>query len=197
MILPAHTLSKTDAYRLLISLIVPRPIAWVGSVSPDGVENLAPFSFFMGVTSDPPSLALSIARTRTGARKHTALNILSTRVFTVSSVEATDLAAMHLSSAEWPGSEFEAVGVPSAPGVVVPAPRVARARAAMECRLWQHLDLGSADLLVGEVCAFHVDDQLYQDGRFDRDHFDVMARLGGDGYSTLGRFIDLPRPKLG
>ncbi len=194
MILRTAELDKAEAYRLLIGLIVPRPIAWVGSVSAAGVENLAPFSFFMGVSASPPSLALSVARDRRGQRKHTASNILETRDFCVSVVELPDLDVMHASSAEWPGSEFEALHLESAPGSVVAAPRVSRARASLECRLWHHLDLESTDLLIGRVECIHIADELYRDGRFMQEDLAVVARLGGDLYTGLGPIMTRARP---
>jgi flavin reductase (DIM6/NTAB) family NADH-FMN oxidoreductase RutF len=170
-----------------VQLIVPRPIAWVGSRGPDGQDNLAPFSYFMGVSSEPPMLAISVARGRGGARKHTALNLLHGGQFTVSMPEERDLDAMHATSAPFEESEFDAVGVARAEGARVAAPYVAGARIVMECRVSRHLDLGQVDLFVGEVVYVHVHDSLVRDGALDPDApYRPIARLGGDRYAGLG-----------
>lgn len=195
MHLDAQNLAKAEAYRLLIGLIVPRPIAWVGTRSLVGRDNLAPFSFFMGVSAEPPSLAISVSRARDGQRKHTSQNILDTGVFTVSAVELPDLDRMHATSADWPDSEFEAVGVAAAPGAQVNAPWVATARAAMECRLLHHAVIGTTDLIVGQIVGFHLDEAIRKNGGIDRDTFAAVARMGGDGYTTLGTFHDRARPR--
>lgn len=179
-------LDRTAAYRLLTTALVPRPIAWVGTRSASGVDNLAPFSYFMGVSTTPLLVAFSAARLRDGTRKHTARNLLDTGVCTISIPEQADLDAMHATSAAWEGSEFDALGLPRAEGAVVGAPRPAQARVAMEGRLHQHLDLGQADLFLVEVLRFHVDDTLWKTDRVDPHAFDPVARLGGEFYASLG-----------
>lgn len=190
------TLDLAAAYRLLISAIVPRPIAWIGSRDPLGVDNLAPFSYFMGVSSEPPMLAVSIARARGGVLKHTAANLLATREFSVSAVEEPDLLTMHRTSAPWPGSEFEAVGVEKVPCSKIAASRPASARVSLECRLAHALDLGQCHLFVGEIVAFHVADELWREGAVDIAGYRPVARLGGEDYATLGALVTLPRARL-
>lgn len=190
------SLDVAAAYRLLISAIVPRPIAWVGSRAADGTDNLAPFSYFMGVSSDPPRLAVSIARARAGALKHTAANLLETRQFSVSSVEEPDLHAMHATSAPWPGPEFEAVGVHRAECARIAAPRPASARVCLECELEHELDLGQCHLFVGRIVWAHVADELWKDGVVDITRFRPVARLGGEGYAMLGALVSLPRARV-
>jgi flavin reductase (DIM6/NTAB) family NADH-FMN oxidoreductase RutF len=187
-------LDRLAAYRLMTAVVVPRPIAWVASVSAEGVDNLAPFSYFMGVGSEPPMLAISVARGRGGSLKHTARNVLANGAFTVSLPEERHLDALHATSAPYEESEFDAVGVPRAPGVRVPVPWVASARVALECRLEHHAALGQVDLLVGRVVWVHVDDSLVEGGVVapGLDHR-PLARLGGNDYSGLGpRFTRPP-----
>jgi flavin reductase (DIM6/NTAB) family NADH-FMN oxidoreductase RutF len=179
-------LDRTAAYRLLTTALVPRPVAWVGTRSSAGVDNLAPFSYFMGVSTTPLLVAFSAARLRDGARKHTASNLLDTGVCTLSIPEQADLDVMHASSAPWEGSEFEALELARVDGVVVAAPRPAQVRVAMEGRLHQHLDLGQVDLFLVEVVHFHVDDALWTKGLVDPHGFDPVARLGGEFYAALG-----------
>lgn len=206
MYIDPDRIDKAAAYRLLISLLIPRPIAWVGSRSapggdpadPEGpgVDNLAPFSFFMGVSAEPPLIAISVARGREGRLKDTARNILQTGVFSVSMVERPHLEPMHRTGADWPGPEFDAVGVPRAPCARVACPRVADARVALECTLHQAIDLEATHLILGRVVAFHIDDALYRDGAVDLSGYQPVARLGGASYATLGEIIDLPRVRL-
>ena len=183
-------LDRTQAYRLLTTALVPRPVAWVGTTSPGGVDNLAPFSYFMGVSTEPLRVAFSAARLRDGARKDTANNLLATGACTVSIPEQADLDAMHASSASWEGSEFVAVGIAAVRGERVDAPRPASARVSLECRLDRHLDLGQADLFLLEVLAAHVAPELLVEGHQVDDHaFDPVARLGGELYAALGARI--------
>lgn len=190
-------------YRLMTSLVVPRPIAWVGSRSASGVDNLAPFSYFMAVSSKPPALAISVARAGRDALKDTAANIFETGVFTVSMVPQRLGEAMVQTSLRWPASasEFDAAGLTAVEGDVVAAPRPAEAPASMECRLLHHHDLQTAHLLVGEVVAFHVDDSLVVEGRdgnpeVDSQALDPLARLGGDLYLPFGQPVPLRPPAL-
>lgn len=196
MFVDVSSLDRAAVYRLMIGAIVPRPIAWVGSARADGTDNLAPFSYFMGVQSEPPLLAISVAKGRGGALKHTARNVLETREFTVSVVEERHLEAMHVSGGSWAESEFDVTGLARAPGERVAAPWVRDARVALECRLAHALDLGQAHLIVGEVVGVHVDETLVVDGTPVLAGLRPVARLGGDDYATLGRVVSRPRVRV-
>ena len=187
-----QSLDKAAGYQLMISLLLPRPIAWVGSWDGVQTDNLAPFSYFMGVSAQPPRLAFSVARGRGGSLKHTARNILATGEFSVSMVEEAQLGPMHQTSGAWEQSEFDAVGIVRAPGQRIRSPRVRDARVSMECRLVQSLDLESTHLFVGEVLMYHIAPELLKNGRVDIEKYHPVARLGGDGYSMLGSRVDLP-----
>ncbi len=184
-------------YRLMTSAIVPRPIAWVGSRSPDGADNLAPFSYFMGVSSRPPALAISVARAGRDRLKDTARNILETRVFTVSIASVARAGDLHASSAPWPPevSETEALGMEIAEGDVVAAPRPLGVPVTMECRLLHALDLGTTHLLVGEVALFHVAREVLigppDEPEVRLDALDPLARVGRE-YASLGEVFALP-----
>jgi flavin reductase (DIM6/NTAB) family NADH-FMN oxidoreductase RutF len=200
----AAGLSVRDAYQLMTATILPRPIAWAGTRSADGADNLAPFSYFMGVGSKPPSLAISVAKARTpdgGLRlKDTARNILETGAFTVSLVAVPDGPVMVQTSLDWPTeeSEFEAVGLVAMPAARVAACYPSVARAVMECRLLHHLDLGSTTLFVGEVLLFrYADGVLGADGLPQVHALDPLARLGGTAYTTLGQVLNLPPGQRG
>src|SRR5262245_30341454 len=131
------SMSVRDVYALMTSMLIPRPIAWTGTRGRDGVDNLAPFSYFMGVSSRPPAIAISVARAGKGLLKDTARNILETGEFTVSLASVAQAEALNQTSARFPPeiSEFEAVGLRAVPGLRVAAPRPAEALATMECRL--------------------------------------------------------------
>ena len=197
----ASDLRGRDLYRLMTSLVVPRPIAWVGTRAASGVDNLAPFSYFMAVSSKPPALAISVARPRTG-HKDTARNILETGVFTVSIVDRSTARPMVRTSLPYPPevSEFGAAGLTPVPGDRVAAPYPAEARASMECRLLHRLEMPTTDLLVGEVVRFHLDDGVLAAGegppRVDAAALDAVARLGGVQYAWAPEIVELPPPPL-
>ncbi len=197
------SLRGRHVYQLLISMIQPRPIAWVGSRSAAGVDNLAPFSYFMGVSSSPPALAISVARKGRDALKDTARNILDTGVFTVSIPSEDHVAAVAGSATSYPAgrSEFAALGLEAREGQVVAAPYPAVARATAECELWHANDLGTVHLLVGRIVAFHIDDALVERGsegqpRIDGAALAPLARLGGATYGTVGRRFPHPTPAV-
>lgn len=178
MIVDAQSLDKAAAYHLLIGVIVPRPIAWVGSRLPDGPDNLAPFSYFMGVQSQPPMLAFSVSHGRGGQPKHTARNIRASGGFTVSLVEEGHLGVMHETGGTWAESEFDVTGLARAAGTVVDAPFVAEARVAMECRLHLPVELPQATVFFGEVLRFHLHESLVDAGGLDLARIQAVGRLG-------------------
>jgi flavin reductase (DIM6/NTAB) family NADH-FMN oxidoreductase RutF len=190
-------LDRRAAYRLLTSIIIPRPIAWVGSSSLEGVDNLAPFSFFNGVSTHPPVVSISVARGRGGTLKDTTRNILETGAFSVSVVDIDRIEAMHHTSGGYRGdlSEFERVGVEAVECERIRAPRVAVAPASLECTLNRAIDLDTTHLILGDVVAIHVRQELMTDGALDPKAISVVARLGG-AYATLGDVRVLPPPSL-
>jgi flavin reductase (DIM6/NTAB) family NADH-FMN oxidoreductase RutF len=190
-------LDNLAAYRLMTSLIVPRPIAWVGTRSEKGVDNLAPFSFFNGVSTSPPIVSISIARGRGGKLKDTARNILAQKDLSVSIVSLPQLQTMHDSSAPYPAdqSEFEALELQVLPCDLIDAPRPGSAKVTLECILHQAIDLGTTHLILARVVAFHIQDGLLQDGVIDPLALDPVARLGGN-YAQLGALHELGRARL-
>jgi len=178
-----------EAYRLMTSLLVPRPIAWVGTRSTDGVDNLAPFSYFMGVSARPMRVAISVARAGKDGIKDTAANILATSVLTISIASEALLGPMHRSSSRFPPevSEFTETGLTAVDGEVVAAPRPAEAPVTLECRLFQAIDLGNTHLILADVVYLHARDELLrEDGTVDEFKLQPLARLGPGGYAGLG-----------
>ena len=186
-------LGKAGNYFLMTSMLVPRPIGWLGTRDAEGVDNLEPFSYFMGVSSEPALVALSVARGRRGALKDSARNLLDRQEGTLSVVSADLLQAMHQTSAPYPPevSEFDAAGLTAVAAHTVAACFVGEARAAMEVKVHDVTDYGSTHLFVLEVLAYHVREELLADGRATG--LDAVARLGGS-YATLGEQMTLPRP---
>ncbi len=187
--------SPADNYKLLTNLVVPRPIAWVSSVDAAGLVNLAPFSFFNAVGSNPLYVAFSIGTNDAGESKDTARNILSGGEFVVNLVTEELFDAMNISAADFPGgeSELEAAGLHAAPSVIIKPPRVAECRASMECKLHSTQMLGENTLVIGEVVMFHVDDEL-MGPRMHVNGFAPIGRLGSPSFycRTTDRF-DAPR----
>ncbi|HEX8980011.1 MAG TPA: flavin reductase family protein [Parasulfuritortus sp.] len=187
--------SVADNYKLLTNLVVPRPIAWVTSQGPDGVVNLAPFSFFNAVGSDPLYVLFSVGLNDAGEAKDTARNVRASGEFVVNLVTEELFDAMNLSAADFPPglSELEAAGLHAAPSARVKVPRVAESQASMECRLHSEQALGENTLFIGEVVMFHVADQLIGPN-LHVNGFAPIGRLGSPSVycRTTDRF-DVPR----
>jgi len=171
--------AKTDNYKLLTNLVVPRPIAWVTSQSEKGVVNLAPFSFFNAVGSDPLYVIISVGHNDAGEPKDTAKNIRANGEFVVNLVTEELFGAMNVSAADFPSgeSELDAAQLHRAPCVHVKVPRVAEAQASLECKLFSEQQLGANMLFIGEVVMFHVADHLI-DANLHINNFAPIGRLG-------------------
>jgi flavin reductase (DIM6/NTAB) family NADH-FMN oxidoreductase RutF len=186
-------------YKLLIGCVVPRPIAWVSSLSEDAIPNLAPFSFFMAVCNNPPTLAFSSGR-REGNNKDTVRNIEYTQDFVVNLVDDGLAEKMNLTSGEYPPEvdEFALTGLTAAPSMQVKAPRIAEAPINMECRVVQILPVGRGpnSLVLGEIVYFHIRDDLYNptSGRVDMYNLHPVGRLAGELYSHVHDIFEMKRP---
>src|SRR5438105_4982175 len=158
-----------DIYHLLVGIVTPRPIAWVTTVSPGGVVNLAPFSFFNAFGSNPPVIVFSPARRRDGSKKDTLLNIEARGEFVVNSAVESLAEQVNLSSKELPPEESEIAltGLSTLPSIKVKPPRLRESPVNMECKLRQIVPLGdgpiSGNLVIGEVVMFHVADAVFGD----------------------------------
>jgi flavin reductase (DIM6/NTAB) family NADH-FMN oxidoreductase RutF len=171
--------SKADNYKLLTNLVVPRPIAWVTSQSQSGIVNLAPFSFFNAVGSNPLYVVISVGKRDNGELKDTEKNILSSGEFVVNMVTEELFDAMNLSAADFPPdqSELKATRLETAPSVHIKTPRVARAQVSLECKLFSQQALGDNTLFIAEVVMFHVADHLIGP-RLHVNDFAPLGRLG-------------------
>jgi len=187
-----------QAYHFLTSLVAPRPIALVSSLSAEGRPNLAPFSFFMAGGGRPPSVAFSPTQDRTRGEKDTLVNVRATGEYVINLVSHPLRESMNLASTPLPPgeSEWELGHFTPAPCQHVRPARVAEAPASLECRLFQVVDHGAAHYVIGEVLAFWVRDDLLDGERVDQARVDLIARLGGDWYCQVRPEVlfELPRP---
>ncbi|MBS1833110.1 MAG: flavin reductase family protein [Acidobacteria bacterium] len=200
-----NSTTPQDLYKLLIGLVVPRPIAFVSSLSADGVPNLAPFSFFTVVSANPPVICFTPMRKGAaagGGRKDTLANIEATREFTVSIVSESFAQQMNLCSGEYPPevNEFEVAGLtPLASELVAPA-RVAESLATMECRLLKVVQVSDkplgGSLVLGEVLRFHIADALFQNFRIDPGVLQAIGRMGGPAYTRTNDLFEMQRPQV-
>lgn len=182
-------------------MIVPRPIAWVSSMSSEGVVNLAPFSFFNGITSRPPTLMFVPVTKIDGTPKDTLRNIEATKEFVVNLVSAEQAEAMNATAAALPPdeSEMERFAIDSAKSERVAPPRVARAPIAFECHLEQIVRLGDgpgvANVVFGRILCAHVADEILNDQqRIDPRKLDLIGRMGGEDYCTTRDQFTVSRP---
>ena len=188
-------LSPRDAYRLLISCILPRPIAFVSTLSREGVSNLAPFSFFNGVTSDPPILSLSISTKRDGSKKDTWRNIEETGEFVVNVVVPELMDAVQIGARELPHneSELDLSGLATLPSVKVRPPRLADSPVQMECTLLKVVEVEETGLILGRVVLFHAREEVVEGGRVDPRRLTFIGRLGGDSYCRVSDIFERKR----
>lgn len=202
MQLDFSSLSAREAYPWMVSMIVPRPIAWVSSQSPDGQTNLAPFSFFNGVTSRPPTLMFVPVTKIDGTPKDTLRNIEATGEFVVNLVSAELGETMNATSAALPydESEFERFGVAAATCARVAPPRVADAPISFECRLETITRIGDApgvaNVVFGRILHAHVADAVLDDaGHIDPAKLDLIGRMGGNDYCHTRDQFTIERPE--
>ncbi len=194
-------LPKGDVYRLMIQTIVPRPVAWVLSDNGNGSFNLAPFSYFTGVTSDPPLLMLSVGKKRDGARKDTWTNIESREEFVVHIADA-DLAPQVTATAAglaWGESELDLVRLDTIPFEGCSLPRLADAKIAFACRRHCIVEVGHVPqgVVFGEIVRAYIADDLATvknaEIHVDALRLNPLARLGGDDYGVLGEVRTVDR----
>ncbi|WP_202979383.1 flavin reductase family protein [Natrinema versiforme] len=182
-------------YRILSSAVVPRPIAWVSTKSEDGVDNLAPYSFFTVASVDPPVLLFAPVDGAEGL-KDTPRNARDTGEFVVNLVTEDLAEAMNETSATLPAgeSEFDHADLERADSTAVDPPRVAGAKVAFECTLRDLIDVGGSTLVLGEVRHVHLAESVTTDGKIDIDEIDAVGRLAGSLYARTDDRFSLERP---
>ena len=192
-----------DRYKLLIGSIVPRPIGFISTISNDGIYNLAPFSFFNGVCSEPMTvLFCPVIRGSDGQEKDTLKNIKATKEFVVNIVSEEFAEKMNQCSAEYLPNidEFKESGLTSEKSKIVKPPLVKEAKVNMECKLIQLVEIGnkpgSGTVVIGEVVYFHAREDVYQDGKIILNKLKPIGRLGGTEYCRVTDNFSLPRPSI-
>ena len=188
-----------ERYKLLIGLVIPRPIAWISTRSANGVANCAPFSFFNVFSEEPPLCVIGINPRSDGAMKHSLKNIRRTREFVVNLVDEATANAMHVSSYEFPEeeSEFAKTGLTESSAALVQHPRIAEAAACLECRVERLIEVsGTRELVIGEILLVHARDGIIdpQTKRVSEELYRPIGRLFANRYCTTRQRFDLPGP---
>jgi flavin reductase (DIM6/NTAB) family NADH-FMN oxidoreductase RutF len=195
-------LPHNEFYRILISTVAPRPIAWVSTLN-NGHLNLAPFSFFNVVSAKPPMLGFSPSLRQVDAKpapKDTLRNIRETGEFVVNVVTFAVAEAMNLTSGEYDSSvdEFALAKLTTRPSQLVRPPQVAESPVSFECKLNRIIDFGtepgSSSLVIGEIVCVHFEDSVLKEGRLDSNSLDLVGRMGGTQYSRTTERFDMKRP---
>lgn len=190
-----------ENYKLLIGTIIPRPIAFVTTLNEEGLVNGAPFSYFNIVSSNPPMISLSIQR-RNGEMKDTARNIIRDKEFVVHGVDAENVEEVNETAASLPSSQSEIslTKLTLVESDLVKVPGVKESKVRMECRLEKAIPIGEgdkigADLIIGRILTYHIDESVYEDGRINPEKLQAMSRLAGISYAKIGEVIPLERPE--
>lgn len=177
-------------YKLLTAVVVPRPIAWVSSLSAEGVENLAPHSFFTVAAIDPPVVQFTSV-----GRKDSLNNVEATGEFVVNLAPSWLFEQVNASATDFPNhkSEFDAVGVEREPSLLIAPPRVARSPVALECVLHGTSSIGISTVVLGRVVNAAIEQDVLEDGHPVIERLAPLARLGRDEWSELGPRREISR----
>lgn len=194
-----HPLLET--HKLMIGSIVPRPIAFVSTLSKDGFENLAPFSYFNGICSNPPSIMFCPARRGyDGKTKDTLNNIRDTEEFAVNIVSEDFAEQMVFTSTDFEPevNEFEVSGLTPEPCQKIAPPKVAEAKISFECKLNQIVPVGNEGpgggfVIIGTIVLFHIDDDVYEDGYINLEKLRPIGRLAGNMYTRTTDKLEIIR----
>jgi flavin reductase (DIM6/NTAB) family NADH-FMN oxidoreductase RutF len=176
-----------ECYKLLVSTVTPRPIAWVVSQSAKGVINAAPFSFFNAFAGEPPVIGIGIGSHTPERAKDTRANIQDIGQFVVNLVSEANADAMNITAIEFDPSvnELEQAGLTPLPSVRVKPPRIAESPVAMECELMQIVEWGDNGLVLGRILAMHIHDECVLDAEkhyIDTPKLNLIGRMHGRGW---------------
>lgn len=203
MLVDPAGISPVKLYHYLIGCIVPRPIGWISTISPSGVPNLAPFSYFNGVGVNPPSVCFSPLNRRDGSKKHTIMNLAATPEFVVNVVPNSLGQQMNLTSADfdYETNEFEKAGLTAAPSKKVRPPSVQESPVNLECELIRIVEVGegplAANLVIGKIVMMNIDEAVLDaSGEIDPRKLDLIGRMGGDFYARTTDLFAIERPKV-
>jgi flavin reductase (DIM6/NTAB) family NADH-FMN oxidoreductase RutF len=196
------TLDNREVHHLFMTVISPRPIAWVSTVNETGINNLAPFSTYTLLSGIPPVVGFGVGRYRDGKKKDTLVNIEQNGQFVINVVTEDLGEAMNMTSAPYPAevSEFEKTRLTPVKGELVAAARVGEAMVSLECRLKQILRFGEEpsqnSFIIGDVLLVHVQDKLWNKGTIDSSKLKTIGRMGGtDLYCRTSDWFEMKRPE--
>ena len=197
----AKDVSAHDRYKIMISFVLPRPIAWVTTLGPTGVVNAAPFSFFNIFAEDPPLCMFAINKRPDGRIKDTWANIQRTGEFVVNLTDEPMALKMHNSSGDFPPEtgEPDYLGLKLAPSVDIAPPYLADAPWSMECKTWQVLNVkDDRQFIIGEGLRFHIRDELWDPKamRIHMDKYHPVGRMFADRYCRTDDRIEFPAPPV-
>jgi len=202
-------MAPRECYRLLITSVVPRPIAWVSSISKEGIHNLAPFSFFNALCATPPLLGFcpgirsqELREARGTGVKDTLRNVRETGEFVVNLVPFALAEQMNLTAGEYEATvdEFEVAKLTMRPSQIIRPPQVAESPVSFECKVFQILDFGTetagGSLVIGEILSVHLAEEVLCNGRIDGQRLDLVGRMGGSQYTRTRERFEMERPGL-
>jgi flavin reductase (DIM6/NTAB) family NADH-FMN oxidoreductase RutF len=195
-------LNYKDMHDVMMGCIMPRPIAFVSTISENGIYNLAPYSCVSPVSNQPPLVGISIGTFRDGRKKDTLINIQSSKEFVINIVTEDLGDAMNKTSTDWPidVDEFKEVGLTAVKADLVKAPMVAESPINMECRLRQIVDAGDAtrptDFVIGQVLCVHINDEFFIDSEIQVQKLKVIGRMGGEFYCRTRDIFEMKRPYI-
>lgn len=195
-----NELEHTAVYKLLTGSIIPRPIGWISSVSENGINNLAPFSYFNAVGDDPPHIMFSAGKGN-NANKDTLNNILANKQFVVNMVTEELTEQMNMTAQGVPSDidEFELAGLTPIPSLKIKPMRVKESPITFECELVHHYFLeghknGAACVVIGRIVMMHFDDKVLSDNyKINLENYRPVSRLAGSGYSKIGEIFSVKR----
>lgn len=194
--------TERENYKMLTGSIIPRPIAFVTSSTIDGALNAAPFSYFNIVSANPPLISISMQR-KNGITKDTARNIINKREFVVHIVDEENVEGVNQTAASLPEdeNELDLTHFTLADSIEIDVPGIKEARVRFECQLEQTIELGGnekdigCDLIIGRILRYHLDDNVYEDGKINPYTLGAISRLAGTNYAKLGDVFTIERPK--
>ena len=184
--------AEREFYQLMTALVIPRPIGWISTVSAEGARNLAPYSYFNLMGSDPFYVAFG-----SNAEKDTVSNLRKVPEFVANIVTMHLLEKMNFTSTDFPGEqdEFDWAGLTPVPAKTVRPFRVGEAKAHLECEVVQIVTDRNTNIVLGRIVHAHVDPSVWRNGRVDPTLLDPVCRLAGSGYAALGALVNVQRPQ--
>lgn len=197
-----NDLPARENYKFLTGTVIPRPVAFVTTLSDEGIVNAAPYSFFNIVSSNPPMIAVSVQR-MDGEMKDTSKNAIAKNEFVVHISDETYIEEINKTAKPLPSnqSELNETSLTTVESTKVSVPGIKEASVRLECTLEKVVSLGeegkspSGDLIIGRVVQYHIREDLYENGRIDPKGLAPVSRLAGSSYAKLGDLFDIERPK--